>query len=292
MTRRDQPLHQDASVISEIVQLSESARTPTTDRLAVEEPLEIRLGPEPLAVTMRTPGDDAELAAGFCLTEGIITSPDDLEQIEACSEAEHGNVIVVTLPDDVLQRRAEQVEKARRELYLSSSCGLCGKASLDRIAQDVPPLRGDFQVRGELLASLPQRMREAQRTFEETGGLHAAALFRPEGELLVLREDVGRHNAVDKVIGAMLLAGMVPVDPAILLVSGRASFEIMQKAALAGICCVAAISAPSSLAVEFARRFGMSLVGFLRPGRMNIYHETGRIVDETGLSNTSFFAGR
>ncbi|MCX5660364.1 MAG: formate dehydrogenase accessory sulfurtransferase FdhD [Planctomycetota bacterium] len=247
------------------------------DRLAVEEPLEIRLGEEPLAVTMRTPGHDADLAAGFCLTEGVIAHPDELEAVEPCTEATHGNVIIVRLSDEALIRRATQIVAARRETYLSSSCGLCGKQTIDRIAQHVAPLRGGFTVAPALLDALPAAMRAAQSTFEQTGGLHAAALFTPTGELRVLREDIGRHNAVDKVIGWSVRLGRVPIDPMILLVSGRAGFEIVQKAAVAGIAFVASVSAPSSLAVDFAQAQGMTLAGFLRPGRVNIYAGGDRV---------------
>lgn len=249
------------------------------DCLAIEEPLEIRIGDEPLAVTMRTPGNDIDLAAGFCLTEGIVRHPDELESVEPCHEAKYGNVVAVTLAEDAMQRRGDQIARSRRELYLSSSCGLCGKQSIDRIEQDIMAIKGSFTVNRELLGQLPDVMRKAQATFEQTGGLHAAAIFSPDGQLAVLREDVGRHNAVDKVIGHQLLLGNVPIDPAILLASGRASFEIMQKAAMAGIAMVAAVSAPSSLAVDFAVQADMTLVGFLRPGRMNVYHDTRRLVD-------------
>lgn len=247
------------------------------DRLAVEEPLEIRINDGPLAITMRTPGHDAELAAGFCYTEGIVREPDEIESISPCGEAKFGNVILVTLSDEAMSRRATQIANARRETYLSSSCGLCGKQTLDRIAQSVPPIKGQFTVSRDTLDSLPGVMRKAQATFEQTGGLHAAGLFTPQGELRVVREDVGRHNAVDKVIGWAAMMRAVPIDPGVLLVSGRASFEIMQKAAMTGVAMVCAVSAPSSLAVAFAKEMNMTLVGFLRPGRMNVYHDPGRI---------------
>lgn len=271
-----------------VARYRDGRRSDDQDRLAAEEPLEIRLGDAPLAVTMRTPGHDLELAAGFCLTEGIVREPDDLEAVEPCGEAEHGNVVLVRLSDEAAAKRDEQIRYARRELYLSSSCGLCGKATLDRIEQEVPPIGGRFTVHRGVLGGMPDAMRAAQAAFDQTGGLHAAGLFTPAGELRVLREDVGRHNAVDKVIGHQLLLGRVPIDPSksahpdgpgVLLVSGRASFEIMQKAAMAGIALVAAVSAPSSLAADFAARMGMTLVGFLRPGRMNVYHDAGRLVE-------------
>lgn len=275
-----------------ITSITDGAPTPATDRLAVEEPLEIRIGAQPLAVTMRTPGHDRELAAGFCLTEGIVRDVDDIESVEPCREPDAENVVIVTLTDDALAARRDRIAAAGRELYLSSSCGVCGKQSLDRIEQVVTPFGGQlgdqfgerrserFTVSPAVLSALPARMRAAQDTFDATGGLHAAGLFTPAGELRLLREDVGRHNAVDKVIGAALLSGQTPIGPAVLLVSGRASFEIMQKAAMADVAFVAAVSAPSSLAVDFAKRFDMTLVGFLRDRRMNVYHDAGRLATD------------
>jgi len=262
-----------------VTRIRDTASTVDDDVLVIEEPLEIRIADEPLAVTMRTPGHDCDLVAGFCLTEGIVTDPDEIESVEECGEAEYGNVMAVTLTDEAMQRRMEQITCARRELYLSSSCGLCGKQSIDRIYQRISPIRGNFTIARDTLAALPETMRTSQATFRQTGGLHAAGIFTPGGVLNVLREDVGRHNAVDKVIGHQLLLGRAPIDPAVLLVSGRASFEIMQKAAVAGIAFVAAVSAPSSLAVDFAVKTGMTLVGFLRSGRMNVYHGLERIHD-------------
>lgn len=247
------------------------------DALAVEEPLEIRVNSEPLAVTMRTPGHDLELAAGFCLTEGVIAHGDDLESVMPCDQATHGNAVLVTLTQEALAARAEQLRCARRESYLSSSCGLCGKVSIDRVRQRIGLLDQSLRVSRATLEALPGVMRQAQATFDATGGLHAASLFDAQGNLLVLREDVGRHNAADKVIGQRLLLGRVPARDAMLLISGRASFEIVQKAAMAGVQLLAAVSAPSSLAVSFAKETGMTLVGFLRPGRMNIYHDIGRV---------------
>jgi len=261
-----------------IQRLDDAGLQPTDDHLAVEEPLEIRIGDEPIAVTMRTPGHDEDLAAGFCLTEGIIEEPDELESVSPCDLAEFGNVINVMLTASAMTRRAEQVCNAKREMYLSSSCGLCGKQSIEHIEQKVTPITQRMSVDSQVLLSLPQSMRVAQATFDETGGLHAAALFDLSGRLLILREDVGRHNAVDKVLGHALLTGMLPASQTILLVSGRASFEIMQKAAMAHVPIVAAVSAPSSLAVDFAKRLNMTLVGFLRKQRMNVYHDWGRVV--------------
>jgi len=239
------------------------------EQLAVEEPLEIRINGEPLAVTMRTPGHDADLAAGFCFTEGIVDDPDDLVRVEPCNLADYGNIV------DVIRTNTTPV--TRREFYLSSSCGLCGTQTLDRIARRISNVPNDFNVSETVLTHLPHRMIEAQEVFARTGGLHAAALFTPAGHLRLLREDVGRHNAVDKVIGGLLLSGQVPCGSAVLIVSGRASFELVQKAARAGISFLAAVGAPSSLAVEAAERFGMTLVGFLREGRFNVYAHPHRI---------------
>ena len=269
-----------SSAVVRITRIEHGLAVQDDDRVAIEEPLEIRIGDEPLAVTMRTPTGlehDRALAAGFCLTEGIIAHADELESVEPCTIAEYGNVVIVRLTEEATTRRAACVSSARRELYMSSSCGLCGKQSIDRLRQSAPPIKGEFTVTHDTLASLPDRMRAAQSTFDTTGGLHAATLFTPAGELRLLREDVGRHNAVDKLIGAALLTGQVPIDPGILLVSGRTSFEIVQKAAMAGIACIAAVSAPSSLAVTTAADLGITLVGFLRQSRMNVYADRCRV---------------
>lgn len=248
------------------------------DRLAVEEPLELRVGGTALAVTMRTPGHDEELAAGFCLTEGIVDSADDLAHIRPCEEAEYGNVVEIELAPAAASSHEQQIARARRELYVSSSCGLCGKQSIDRLEQAVDPLPEGLHVPAEIVRVLPERMRAVQPVFAATGGLHASALFSEDGELRVLREDVGRHNAVDKVIGHEVMLGRVPLHDGVLLVSGRVSFEIVQKAAMAGLAVVCAVSAPSSLAVDLAERVGMTLVGFVREGRMNVYAGPQRIV--------------
>jgi FdhD protein len=248
-----------------------------SDRLATEEPMEIRVD-EPggeqrtLAITMRTPGHDFELAAGFLLTEGLI-GPDDLRGVRYCDvprEEQHYNVVTVAvgrpLPD-----------LAGRSFYTTSSCGVCGKASLDALDVQCAPVAPGPEVAPAVLTALPEELRRVQRVFDRTGGLHAAALFDAGGKLLTSREDVGRHNAVDKVVGAALMAGELPLAGRILLVSGRASFEIVQKAAVAGIPIVCAVSAPSSLAVDAARRFGITLAGFLRGDRFNVYSHTERI---------------
>lgn len=248
------------------------------EAVAVEEPLEIRLCGEPLAVTMRTPGNDEELAVGFCLTEGIVRGREDFADRRLPARRVGGNVIDVVLRPDLLDEADRRVLGDQRALFMSSSCGVCGKRTIERLLQRSLPAGRTVRVAVETLADLPNRMRAAQRTFDATGGLHAAAWFSATGELRCLREDVGRHNAVDKVLGAELLAGRIPADDGVLLVSGRTSFEILQKAALAGVQVLAAVSAPSSLAVDFAARRGITLVGFLRPGRMNVYWDCGRIV--------------
>lgn len=268
-----------AAVVCSVTRIHGGASFDDEDRLAVEEPLEIRLGDEPLAVTMRTPGHDADLAAGFCLTEGVVAHPDEIESIEPCSQARHGNVVVVRLAPEALARRERQILAARRQTYLSSSCGLCGKLTLDRVSQSINPIAGGWTVSAAALDALPAAMRQAQAAFDQTGGLHAAALFTPAGELRVVREDIGRHNAVDKVLGWAVRLGLVPVDRMVLLVSGRAGFEIVQKAAVAGVAVVASVSAPSSLAVDLAQRHGLTLAGFLRPGRVNLYSGAQRVTD-------------
>lgn len=270
-----------------IVRWRDDQRESGDDDVTVEEPLEIRVNGAAVAVTMRTPGDDEELAAGFCLTEGIVASGDEIVSVEFCGDATTDNVVDVRLDDggDTAARDAA-VERARRAGYLSSSCGICGKQSLDRIeqvAQPFPPR--SFTVSPRRLAALPDEMRQRQTVFAHTGGLHSAALFGAGDSLVVLREDVGRHNAVDKVVGCCLLrhagrgGAVAERGRSLLLVSGRASFEILQKAAVAGIPFVAAVGAPSSLAVDLAQRLDMTLVGFLRDGRGNVYSGAQRIAD-------------
>jgi FdhD protein len=243
------------------------------DRLAIEEPLEIRLGSRPISITMRTPGHDQELALGFLFTEGIIRTHADIAGV-AGPRRDPANVVSVKL------RRGVRVDlnRLKRHFYATSSCGICGKTALQAIRVKNKPVAGTLRVPLSLLYSLPERLREEQETFEETGGLHAAAVFDAKGNLLYLREDVGRHNAVDKIVGAALMEARVPLDRHILVVSGRASFEIMQKALAAGIPIVAAVSAPSSLAVALARDFNMTLIGFLRERRCNIYAGAERIL--------------
>jgi FdhD protein len=247
-----------------------------TDDLAAEEPLEIRVRGKSVAITMRTPGHDEELAAGFLLSEGLIRRRTDVTAISHCQQgeaADHGNTLNVFLAPDV----TVDFEQLTRHVFASSSCGLCGKASIEAVHQHFSPVTSRVKVAPKVILQLPLRLRAVQKTFAKTGGLHAAAIFDAQGKLIVSREDVGRHNAVDKVIGHGFLKGLLPLDKHVLLVSGRASFEIMQKALAAKVPIVCAVSAPSSLAVEFARESGQTLVGFLRDETMNIYAHPNRL---------------
>ena len=248
------------------------------DYLAAEEPLEIRIGDAPLSVTMRTPGHDIELAAGFLFTEGLVQRRSQilsLEELESTSTDENrGNVVAAKLAQDA----DYDSEKMRRNFFAASSCGICGKASIDSIrSRALAAPNPDFRLDPEVLVRLPDSLRESQAVFGRTGGLHAAALFDASGKLLVLREDIGRHNAVDKVIGWALLEDRVPLRDAILMVSGRGGFEIVQKAIVAGLPVVASVSAPSSLAVRLAREMGQTLIGFLRGRRFVVYSGDSRI---------------
>jgi FdhD protein len=234
------------------------------DVVAVEEPLELRIGGRPIAVTMRTPGHDEELALGFCLSEGLAPQgarlPDDLA----------ANVVEVDAP-------GFDLGQLQRSFYTTSSCGVCGKGALEAIAVDAAPVVGGPILAAELIASLPGRLREAQAAFEATGGLHATGLFDADGTLRCLREDVGRHNAMDKTIGWAFGEGLLPLGGSILCVSGRLSFELVQKAAVAGCPILVAVGAPSSLAVELAQDRRLTLCGFVRDGRVNVYSEPWRI---------------
>jgi FdhD protein len=250
------------------------------DTLATEEPLEIRAaGPDgeatQVAVTMRTPGGDFELAAGFLFTEGLITR-DGVRRVAYCDDVEDEdqrfNVVTVTLD------RPIDPGRLHRNFYATSSCGVCGKAALDDVEVRCEVVADGSAVPLDVLVSLPDRLRAAQTVFDRTGGLHAAGLFMPTGELMSLREDVGRHNAVDKVIGEQLLAGGLPLSDTVLQVSGRVSFELVQKAAVAGIPVISAVGAPSSLAVEAGQRLGMTVVGFVRDGGCNVYTRPERVV--------------
>jgi FdhD protein len=250
------------------------------DRLATEEPMEIRAaGPghpvQQVTVTMRTPGHDFELATGFLLTEGLIGGPADVAAVKYCDappgEEQQFNIVTVELA------RPYRPDGWSRAFGVNSSCGVCGKVALDQIESRCPPVTSSLVVPASLIPTLARRLGEAQRVFAQTGGLHAAALFRPDGELEALREDVGRHNAVDKIVGHVLLQHRLPLDRGVLMVSGRLSFEIVQKAAVAGVPIVAAVSAPSSLAVDAAGRLGVTLAGFVRGGTFNLYTRPERI---------------
>jgi len=234
------------------------------DEVAVEEPLEIRVNGAPVAVTMRTPGQDEELALGFLFSEGLRPT---------------GAAPPADLAANTIEATAEGFDPARlaRNFYTTSSCGVCGKGALEAIAVEAPRVTGDLRVPASVVARLPARLRESQPTFAATGGLHATGLFNPQGELLCLREDVGRHNAMDKVIGWAFGASLLPLERHVLCVSGRLSFELVQKAAVAGCPLLAAVGAPSSLAVELARDRGITLCGFVRDGRLNVYSEPWRL---------------
>lgn len=257
------------------------ASTPHQDLLAVEEPLDIRLAGKTVSITMRTPGNDFELAAGFLFTEGIIAGSHQIQEIRwsklegNSNPRQVQNSVTVVLAPDV------EIDFARleRHFYTSSSCGVCGKASIEALEMQGCPVlpRDSPHVAPAVIHHLPDVLRSRQAVFERTGGLHASALFSTSGELVLVREDIGRHNALDKLIGAELLANRVPVHDHLLLVSGRASFELVQKALMAGIPLLAAVGAPSSLAVETAQRFNMTLVGFVRDNRFNIYSGASRI---------------
>ncbi|MFI6759864.1 formate dehydrogenase accessory sulfurtransferase FdhD [Micromonospora sp. NPDC050417] len=263
-----------------VVRVVDGTVTEPVDTLVAEEPLEIRVNGRALTITMRTPGDDFDLAAGFLVSEGVVQRGEHVAGIRYCAGATDDGGNTYNVVDVVLAAGVPAPDPSlERNFYTTSSCGLCGKASLDAVrttaawsvAQD--PLR----VEPDLIAALPDRLRAAQRVFDRTGGLHAAGLFNAAGELLCLREDVGRHNAVDKVVGWALRSGRVPLRGTVLLVSGRASFELVQKAVMAGVPALAAVSAPSSLAVDLAEDNGLTLVGFLRGASMNVYTGAHRL---------------
>nr|MBC7612349.1 formate dehydrogenase accessory sulfurtransferase FdhD [Pseudopedobacter sp.] len=271
---------------AQIIKVSEGSRSVQSDLLAVEEPLEIRLGfglnqqreQKSISVTMRTPGHDFELALGFLFTEGIIKDKAEIVQIKYCTDTNSlenkFNIVRVELNENA----NIDFVKLQRNFYTTSSCGVCGKSSIEaiRTACDIQT-NNSFCITHTTLLSLPQALRKQQNVFEYTGGLHGCALFNNSGELLLSREDVGRHNALDKLIGAALGSGMIPLVNTVLLLSGRASFELIQKAAMAGIPVVAAVGAPSSLAVQLAKDMNITLVGFLRDERFNIYCGAKRI---------------
>jgi FdhD protein len=271
--------------------IQDGRATARADYLATEEPLEIRLvvggGRQSVAITMRTPGADFELAVGFLFSEGIIAGRDDVRRVTYCTdrdvEAEQRyNIVNVELAGAA----APDLRSLERHFFTNSACGVCGKATLDALEVRCAPLAGGPDVPVDVLYGLPERLRTGQGLFDSTGGLHATGLFTAGGELLAIREDVGRHNALDKLIGWAVLQGRVPLDQELLLVSGRSSYEILQKAITAGVSVVCGISAPSSLAVALAERFGVTLVGFLRDRRCNVYAHAGRILADEPVTAT------
>jgi FdhD protein len=263
--------------LTQVTEWNDGIATRKDDFLAAEEPLEIRIGKNPLSVTMRTPGHDVELAAGFLFTEGLVQRREQivaLENVTSEDDGKRGNVVRAELSSEALP----DFEKLRRHFFAASSCGICGKASIDAVrSRLLRTPNPDFRVAPNLLVSLPEALRSAQDVFERTGGLHAAALFDSGGKLLIVREDIGRHNAVDKIIGWALLNDRIPLTDCVLLVSGRGGFEIIQKAIVAGIPVVASVSAPSSLAVQLARELRLTLIGFLRGNRFVVYSGEDRV---------------
>ena len=262
-----------------VTRVRAGVRTADRDRAAAEEPLEVRLHDKPFAVIMRTPGADRELAAGFLLAEGVIKNADDLGTIQYCTDpsAEHPENIVNATLVNGSAASLEKVLAERRNVTTNSSCGMCGRLTIDSLKTNLPPLVVPWTVPAATIVTLPDTLRRAQSVFEETGGLHAAGLFTRDGALETIAEDVGRHNAVDKVIGRLVMQERLPLTGSLLFVSGRTSFEIVQKAFLAGIPLVAAVSAPSSLAIELAEECGITLIGFLRGQNFNIYTHPERV---------------
>lgn len=272
------------SKVVDVTRIHSASTTSARDMVAIEEPLEIRLHGRPFSVIMRTPGADRELAAGFLLSERVLRGPDDLGTIEYCSDVVPGpgktnqsNIVNVTLADP---SRAAALLDAARRVTTNSSCGLCGRQTIESLATDVAPIAVTMSVHANALTALPRLLREQQVVFDQTGGLHAAGLFTAQSELLDVAEDVGRHNAVDKVIGRQLMRDALPLSGMILMVSGRSSFEIVQKAVFAGVPIVASVSAPSSLAIELADEMGVTLVGFVRGDGFNVYTAPQRIQAE------------
>jgi FdhD protein len=261
-----------------VVRVRGAAREASVDRAATEEPLEIRLHDRPFAVIMRTPGADRELAAGFLLAERVIRGADDLGTIKHCVDAGVAaeNVVNVTLANGSAGA-LDRLLADRRQVMTNSSCGLCGRLTIESLACDAARITSAWTVPASLVATLPDRLRTRQAVFDETGGLHAAGLFACDGELADVAEDVGRHNAVDKIVGRMLMREALPLSNHLLCVSGRTSFEIVQKAIFAGVPIVAAVSAPSSLAIDLADEYGVTLVGFIRGNSFNIYTHSRRI---------------
>lgn len=298
-----------ATFEAQVRRISSEGSDEVADVLAIEEPLEIRIGfpdgtHKAVSITMRTPGEDGELAVGFLFTEGILKSPEQVRRVRHCGRNLRGsegapsrngdndgkgtlptgrvsaNTIRVDLTDGV----ELDLKRLERHFYTTSSCGVCGKSSIEALQAGANYIESELTIGREVLHSLPEKLRAAQATFATTGGIHASALFNGDGSLDIVREDVGRHNALDKVIGAKFLNGETPLADKILLVSGRASFELVQKALMAGIPILAAVGAPSSLAVELGKEFGMTVIGFVRDGRFNIYCGEERILLAAGGS--------
>jgi FdhD protein len=265
--------------LTQVTEWNDGAVRSVTDSIAAEEPLEIRIGETPLTVTMRTPGHDRELAAGFLWTEGLIQSPDQIVELrpKTTELGAKSNAVEVTL------RGGFDPKRMQRNFYAASSCGICGKASIEAIrVRGLHPPNLDLKIDPQVLCGFPELLRGEQQVFGRTGGLHAAALIEASGKLIAVREDIGRHNAVDKIVGWALLAGLVPLSQHVLMVSGRGGFEIVQKALTAGVPVVACVSAPSSLAVRLAREFQLTLVGFLRARRFVVYAGESRCIPGRG----------
>ena len=270
----------DASRPVEVMRVRGGSRGADVDRAATEEPLEIRLHRRPFAVIMRTPGADRELATGFLLAERVLACADDLGTIEYCTDPARDhpqNIVNVTLAGEAVER-LEGLLAERRQVTTNSSCGLCGRLTIESLRAEAPAIRSTFAVTPAILSAMPDRLRSAQVVFDRTGGLHTAALFDADGRLDETAEDVGRHNAVDKIIGRMLMRETLPLSDRLLFVSGRTSFEIVQKAFLAGVPAVASVSAPSTMAIELAEETGVTLVGFVRGDTFNIYTHPSRII--------------
>jgi len=265
--------------IREVAILRQGQAVPERDSVAVEEPMEVRVNGASFAVIMRTPGADRDLAAGFLLAEDVIRSADEIGTIEYCQDVEdegRDNTINVTVTGEAVERLEARLGE-RRQVAMTSSCGLCGRRTIESLQSRVAAVKGDWTVNAGVIASLADRLRSSQAVFDSTGGLHAAGLFDRSGLLQLSAEDVGRHNAVDKIAGRTLLAGRHPLDGSILFVSGRTSFELVQKALVAGVPLLAAVSAPSSLAIELAEQANITLCGFVRGPRFNIYSHPRRI---------------
>jgi FdhD protein len=267
------PIDSDSGAVREVDVLRDGHATPEIDHVAVERPVEVRLNGEPFAVIMRTPGADRALVLGFLLTEGILQRRSQVTRIDLDDDAGIANVVFSRDSGDGVAAALA----GRRQVSLNSSCGLCGRRSLESLTLDAPPCQIEWAVDAALVARFPEKLLAAQSAFAQTGGLHAAGLFDLDGRLEASAEDVGRHNAVDKLLGRMLDEGRLPLTQSLLLVSGRSSFEIVQKAWIGRVPFVAAVSAPSSLAVDLARKAGVTLLGFLREGRFNVYAHASRL---------------